>query len=374
MPMIYADHAATTVLSPAAFEAMKPWLQDQYGNPSTLYSLAREPRKAIDHARETIAAAVGALPEEIYFTSGGTEADNWAIKGATLGNVEKKRGVVTSCIEHHAVLNTCEFLKRIGIPVNYLPVDSKGVTSPVQLKEIINHSTSLVSVMLANNEIGSIQPVRELAEVAHASDCLMHTDAVQAVGHISIDVNQLGADMLSASAHKFNGPKGVGFLYIRKGIELEPLMHGGGQEKHMRAGTENVAGIVGMAAALEEHIHNLNTESEYLKDLGAILLEALQKSGLDFCMNGAEHRIPGSLSLSFKGVEGEMLLHRLDLMGTAVATGSACDSVNVVLSHVIRAIGVPEEYAYGTIRITLGMENTRDQMMEIVEQLKKIMK
>ena len=372
--MIYADHAATTALSPGAYEAMKPWLQDQYGNPSTLYRLAREPRKAIGHARETIATAIGATPEEIYFTSGGTEADNWAIKGTAFLCSDNKGKIITSCIEHHAVLNTCDFVKRMGYPVTYLPVNDEGLVEIGQLAAELYDPTVLVSLMLANNEIGSIQPIKELSAVAHEAGCVFHTDAVQAVGHIPIDVNDLGVDLLSASAHKFNGPKGVGFLYARKGVKLEPLMHGGAQEDHKRAGTENVAGIVGMATALEEHVCNLDAEIAYLNDLSNMLKEMLAASELDYRLNGSDYRIPGSLSISFKGAKGEMLLHRLDLMGTAVATGSACDSVNMVLSHVIRAIDVPEEYAHGTIRITLGMDNTPEQVAIIVEQIKKIIK
>lgn len=372
MQMIYADHAATTALSAGAYEAMKPWLKDQYGNPSTLYRLAREPRKAIDHAREMVAAAIGAMPDEIFFTSGGTEADNWAIKGVVLRDRDHKGGVVTSCIEHHAVLNPCTYLERLGFSVDYLPVNQEGIVDPPLLNGFLSDSSSLVSVMLANNEIGSIQPVRELAKVAHESGALMHTDAVQAVGHVPINVNQLGVDMLSASAHKFNGPKGVGFLFVRKGVKLEPLMHGGAQETHMRAGTENVAGIVGMAVALEEHINNLEAETRYLNNLSKMFVDTLSSSNLDYRLNGSKDRIPGSVSVSFKGIEGEMLLHRLDLMGTAVATGSACDSVNTVLSHVIRAIKVPDEYAYGTIRITLGMDNTPEQVKTIVDQIQKI--
>ena len=370
--MIYADHAATTALSPGAFEAMKPWLQEQYGNPSTLYRLAREPRKAIDHAREIIAGAIGALPEEIIFTSGGTESNNWAIKGTAFRNANRKGEIVTSCIEHHAVLNPCAFLERLGYTIDYLPVNCEGVVYPATLVDIFRVPPILVSVMLANNEVGSVQPIRTLANIAHGFGGLIHTDAVQAVGHIPIDVNELGVDMLSASAHKFNGPKGIGFLYVRKGVELEPLMHGGSQEKHRRAGTENVAGIVGMATALEEHINNLGTEMVYLNDLSSTLVSALYDRGLDFRINGARDRIPGSLNVSFRGVEGEMLLHRLDLMGTEIATGSACDSINTVLSHVIKAMKVPNEYANGTIRITLGMDNTQEQMIHIADQLKQI--
>ncbi len=370
--MIYADHAATTALSSGALEAMKPWLQDWYGNPSALYRPAHEPRKAVAHAREVIAAAIGALPEEIFFTSGGTESNNWAIKGTAFRNPAEKNGVITSSIEHHAVLNPCAFLSRLGYPVSYLPVDHEGVVYPAVLRDTLSESTALVSVMLANNEIGSIQPIRELAAIAHEVGCRMHTDAVQAVGHIPMDVNQLGVDMLSASAHKFNGPKGVGFLYVRKGTELEPLLHGGAQEKHMRAGTENVAGIVGMAVALREHVDRLDAEMAYLNALRETLIGALRGTGLNYRLNGAEHRIPGSISVSFYRVDGETLMNRLDFKNIAVSTGSACDSTRTVLSHVIQAIHMPDGYAYGTIRITPGMENTPEDMKQIVSQINEI--
>lgn len=371
--LIYADHAATTTLSPAACTAMQPWLQDKYGNPSTLYSLAREPRKAIASARETIAACIGASPEEIYFTSGGTEADNWALIGTAFRKPARRSHIITSSIEHHAILHTCDFLKRIGYDVNLLPANQYGLILAETLEEHLQSETSLVSIMLANNEIGTIEPIKELAEVAHRHGCLFHTDAVQAVGHILIDVKDLGVDMLSASAHKFNGPKGIGFLYICDGVMIEPLLHGGTQENGRRAGTENVAGIVGMAAALGEHIEHLEQETVYLQKLADLLLKILQNMGLDFVVNGDDNRIPGSLSLSFKGADGEMLLHRLDLLGTAVATGSACDSKNTVLSHVIGAIGVPDAYAHGTIRITFGMDNTIEQIPVLAEQISRIL-
>lgn len=370
--MIYADHAATTALSSGALEAMKPWLQDQYGNPSALYRPAHEPRKAIARAREIIASAIGALPEEIFFTSGGTESNNWAIKGTVFRNPSKKSEIVTSCIEHHAVLNPCGFLKRMGFTVDYLPVNNEGVVYPSALVDIYKTPPALVSVMLANNEIGSIQPIKMLADVTHGFGGLMHTDAVQAVGHIPIDVNQLGVDMLSASAHKFNGPKGVGFLFVRKGVELEPLLHGGAQEEHMRSGTENVAGIVGMAVALEEHIANLGMEISYLNGLRSSLVEALRGTNLRFRLNGADNRIPGSTSVSFYRVNGEVLMNRLDFKGIAVSTGSACDSKRTVLSHVLQAIKMPDEYAYGTIRITPGMDNTQEEMIQIVKQIQEI--
>ena len=371
---IYADHAATTAMTPAARTAMEPWLQDRYGNPSTLYSFAIEPRRAVASARGTIAACIGARPEEIYLTSGGTEADNWALMGSAFWNPDQRGHIITSSIEHHAILHTCDFLKCLGYDVDFLPVNHHGLISAETLDNYLRSETMLVSIMLANNEIGTIEPIKELAEVAHQHGCLFHTDAVQAVGHILLDVKDLGVDMLSASAHKFNGPKGIGFLYIRDGVPIEPLLHGGAQENNRRAGTENVAGIVGMATALQEHIENLGQEAAYLQKLADLLLKALRNTDLDFIVNGGDNRIPGSLSLSFRGAEGEMLLHRLDLMGTAVATGSACDSKNTVLSHVIRAIGVPDMYANGTIRITFGMDNTFEQIPVLAEQISCILK
>ena len=366
--LIYADHAATTDLSPTAREAMEPFLRRAFGNPSTLYSLAREPRRAISSAREQIAATIGAQPDEIYFTSGGTEADNWALKGVTFQH-DRNAQVITSTIEHHAVLNSCTALERMGYSVAMLPVDHEGIVHATNLQATITPETVLVSVMLANNEIGTIEPISTLANVAHEKGILFHTDAVQAVGHIPVNVDALGVDLLSASAHKFNGPKGVGFLYFRRGVKLLPLLDGGGQEHGMRAGTENVAGIVGMATALREHINQIDQEAFYLQGLTKRLIAQLQQFGLDFRVNGADYRIPGRLSLSFRGADGEMLLHRLDLMGTAVATGSACDSKETQVSHVISAIAVPENYANGTIRVTFGAENTEEQVDAIAMQI-----
>lgn len=370
--LIYADHAATTAISPTAREAMEPFLGATYGNPSTLYSLAQEPRKAVAHSREVIAAAIHAEPSEVFFTSGGTEADNWAIKGTAFQHSPGKR-IITSAIEHHAVLNTCAALGRMGYSISTLPVSSKGIVDESVLKDALMPDTVLVSIMLANNEIGTIEPIRELVDAAHHAGALFHTDAVQAVGHIPVDVSKLQVDMLSASAHKFNGPKGIGFLYVRKGVSLLPLLDGGGQEYGMRAGTENVAAIVGMTTALQEHVDHLTQETAYLDRLAKLLLDQLKHLNLDFVINGSTNRIPGSLSLSFKGADGEMLLHRLDLMGTAVATGSACNSKDSVLSHVIQAIGIPEEYAHGTIRVTLGMDNDENQIHTIAEQLSRIL-
>ena len=368
---IYADHAATTQLAPEAFEAMKPFLMNEYGNVSQLYSFAREPKKAVKEARKIIASCIGALPEEIFFTSGGTESDNWAIKGCALSG-GREDVIITSSIEHHAILRSCAAVEQIGYPVAYLPVDHSGTVLPAKLSEYITDRTRLVSIMLANNEIGTIQPIEELSEIAHQHGAIFHTDATQAVGHIPVDVNKQDIDMLSASAHKFNGPKGIGFLYIHKGIEISPLLDGGSQEQGLRAGTENVASIVGMAVALKLSCEAMRERAEHLHKLEWLLLQKLTENKLDFRYNGGKNHLPGLLSLSFKGADGEALLHRLDLMGISVSTGSACNSKSTELSHVLRAIDVPEEYAFGTIRVSFGYENTEEDVERIAAALKKI--
>ena len=370
--IIYADHAATTPLSAAAWDAMQPYINGEFGNPSTLYRLAAKPRRAIAEAREKIAQAIGAQPEEIIFTSGGTEADNMAIKGTAFRYPGERRHFITTAIEHHAVLNTFDFLRRMGHDIDVLSVDRRGLVSPEELVDHIGQHTVLVSVMLSNNEIGAIEPIQLLTEAAHDRGVLFHTDAVQAVGHIPVDVNALGVDMLSASAHKFNGPKGTGFLYLRRGTPIEPLISGGGQEHGMRAGTENVAGIVGMAVALMEHVRTMSADAEKLEGLRTLLLDGLTKAGIDFIVNGSNAHVPGSLSLSFRDVSGEMLLHRLDLMGICVATGSACNSKEMRLSHVLQAIQVDPAYAHGTIRITLGNDNDAEQVKAIVKSIVNI--
>lgn len=373
MMRVYADHAATTQLDTDAFEAMKPFLLNEFGNPSQPYSFARTAKAALKFARATIAKCINADPEEIYFTSGGTESDNWAIKSTVLV-VGDNRTTITSQIEHHAVLHACRAMERMGFPVVYLPVDSGGVVQPDVLTEHIGSSTKLVSIMYANNEIGSIQPLKELCEITHSKGALFHTDAVQAIGHIPVDVKELNIDMLSASAHKFNGPKGIGFLYLKKGTQVAPYADGGAQEFGMRAGTENVASIVAMAVALEKNCNRMISVNTQLKELEKCLISLLKYAGLDFIRNGNFHRIPGNISLSFRGSDGEMLLHRLDLMGISVSTGSACDSENTQISHVLEAIHVPKEYAKGTIRISLGYENTKEEITHIAECLIKILK
>lgn len=367
---VYADNAATTKLDSEAFDAMKIFLLDEYGNASQPYSFAREPKKALAEARQIIAAAINAQPEEVYFTSGGTESDNWAIKGSALLDSER-RGIITSSIEHHAILRACEAVERLGYPVTYINSDSKGLIHPEVLKSHITDKTHLVSVMFSNNEIGTIEPIKDLATIAHKNGSLFHTDAVQAIGHVRLDVKELDVDMLSASAHKFNGPKGVGFLYIKKEVGIAPLNDGGSQESGLRAGTENIPYIVGMAVALKNNIDNLAENEKHLLKLENLLLSGL--SGLDFVRNGAEKHIPGNISLSFRDRDGEAILHRLDLAGISVSTGSACDSVNTQISHVLKAIGLDERYAKGTIRISLGKDNTEEDVKAIVHSLKKIL-
>lgn len=370
---IYADNAATTQLDSDAFEAMKPYLLGEYGNASQPYSFARTAKKALKESRETIARCIGATPDEIFFTSGGTESNNWAIKGSAFAD-PNKRAIITSSIEHHAILRPCADIERMGYPVTYLPADLKGIVATNTLSEYITDNTQLVSVMMANNELGSIQDISELAFITHSHGAIFHTDAVQAVGHVEIDVKVLGVDMLSASAHKFNGPKGVGFLYVRKGTPLVSYASGGGQEYNMRAGTENVASIVGMAVALKKNIAIINDTTTYLGLLESKLLRSLSEANIQFFRNGSENHIPGNISLSFPGYDGEVILHRLDLMGICVSTGSACDSKETRVSHVLQAIGLNNDFAKGTIRLSLGKSNTKKDVDIIVEALKRILK
>ena len=370
--MIYADHAATTRLSDKAFEAMLPWLKEEYGNPSQPYSFSRKPRKAIAEARAVIADCIGAHPEEIFFTSGGTESDNWAIKGTAL-SCGREDALLVSAFEHHAVLHACEAISEDGWQIKYMKPSAEGVITPETLLAHITKGTGLVSVMLANNEVGTVQPIKDLAELAHEHHAIVHSDAVQAVGHIPVNVEALGVDLLSASAHKFNGPKGIGFLYIRKGTQISSYENGGAQEGGMRAGTENVAGIVGMATALREHFEAMETEAFHLYSLTDALVQGIQD--IPHVLHGEnQERLPGLLSLAFPGYEGEALLHRLDLMGIPVSTGSACDSKRTVISHVLKSMSVPEEIARSTIRISLGAENTIVDVKTISDALHRILK
>ena len=367
---VYADNAATTRLSNKAFESMLPYLQNEYGNASQLYSFARLPKKALKEARQVIANCIGAQPSEIFFTSCGTESDNWVINGA----VQQHLPIVTSSIEHHAILRPCESAKRCGCSVSLLPVTKEGIVLSSSVKEVVHSSCGLLSVMYANNEIGTIQPIKELATIAHENGWLMHTDAVQAIGHTRINVRELGVDMLSASAHKFNGPKGIGFLYIKEGVNWPTLIKGGTQENGLRAGTENVASIVGMATALEENVISICENESHLAHLEEILISNLSRSGIAFYRNGAENHIKGNVSLSFPNRSGESIMHRLDLKGICVSTGSACDSKETQISHVLKAIGLEEMLAKGTIRISLSKYNTEHDMMKIVQVIVGILK
>lgn len=371
--MIYADNAATTKLDIDAFEAMKPYLLDEYGNASQPYSFSRSPKKAIKEARQIIASCINAEPDEIYFTSGGTESDNWAIKG-TVFHAKERKTIITSSFEHHAVLRACESVEMMGYPVAYIAPNMSGCIEVDALESVITPQTLLVSVMMSNNEIGTVQPIKDLVEVAHRYGVLFHTDAVQCVGHLPIDVKSLGVDMLSASAHKFNGPKGIGFLYVKKGTQIAPLLNGGSQEHTYRAGTENVPAIVGMAVALKKNCEGLSNNAEYILGLENELVSRLKTEKINFRRNGGGTMLPGNLSLSFSGFEGEMLLHRLDFMGIQVSTGSACDSVNTQISHVLQAIRVEEKDALGTIRISLGKDNTIEEVKMIVNAICTIVK
>lgn len=367
--IIYADNAATTKLDIEAFEAMKSFLLDDYSNASQPYSFSRGAKKALKEARQAIATCINADPEEIFFTSGGSESDNWAIKGVAYNG--EQGAIITSEIEHHAVLRACEDIERNGIAVAYVKPNTEGVICPELLQDYITDNTKMVSIMFVNNEIGTIEPIKELAEIAHKHGAVFHTDAVQAVGHIHIDVKELGIDMLSASGHKFNGPKGIGFLYIRKGTAIRTLINGGVQEFGIRAGTENIAAIVGMALALKNNCNFIDKNNRYVEQLEDILLKGLE--GISFVKNGSENHAKGIISLSFPEEEGEAILHRLDLMGIMVSTGSACDSVNTQISHVLKAICLDETLARGTIRISLSKNNNVEEVETIAKALRKVL-
>lgn len=368
--MIYLDHGATTRTAPEAVTAMQEYWEKQYGNPSGVYEFAGESKKAVERVREQIAESLGALPEEIYFTGGGTESDNWAIKGMAAMHPEGGH-IITSQIEHHAVLHTCKFLEQRGYSVTYLDVDERGMVSTKELEKAIRDDTFLISIMFANNEIGTLQPVEEIGKIAKKHGICFHTDAVQAYLHVPFQVNQMGISMLSASSHKFHGPKGVGFLYIRKGIEIENLLHGGGQEKRKRSGTENVPGIVGMGKAVELKMQNLRQDIGYVKKLRNYMLERLFREIPYIRLNGeSQKRLPGNINVSFQFVEGQSLLVMLDMEGICASAGSACTSGDKGISHVLSAIGLREDLARGTLRFTLGTDNTKEEIDEVIEHLK----
>lgn len=369
---IYADHAATTPLDPTVFEAMTPWILEEYGNAAQPYSFARKPKKALAKARDAIAECIGALPEEIYFTSGGTESDNWAVKGSAFED-RQYRAVITSAFEHHAILHACKAIERLHWPVIYMQPTTGGLILPEMLEDAVSGPVRLVSIMYANNEIGTIQPIQDLCAIAHRHGAIFHTDAVQAVGHVKIDVQKLGVDMLSASAHKFNGPKGIGFLYIRRGTKIVPYADGGAQEQGLRAGTENIASIAGMAAALKLNCDSLERNRQIISNLEDRLIHRLGEAGISYRRNGGGTKLPGLLSLSFPGADGEAILHRMDLMGISISTGSACNSANTAISHVLQAIKLDETFAKGTVRISLGKRNTEEEVDRIAAALIKIL-
>ena len=371
--MIYLDNAATTRTAPEVVEAMLPYFTEQYGNPSAIYSLGSAGKKAINEARRTIAAAIGAKPEEIYFTAGGTEADNWALKAAAECCAGKGRHIITTKIEHHAVLHACGYLEKNGYEVTYLDVDRDGILDPEALKEAIRPDTVLISVMFANNEIGTIQPIREIGAIARERGILFHTDAVQAFGQIPIDVEEMHIDMLSASAHKLNGPKGTGMLYIRSGLKIRSFIHGGAQEKGVRAGTENVPGIVGFAAAVRRALLRMEEKAGRERELRDYLIRRIEGEIPCCRLNGhREKRLPGNVNISFRFIEGESLLIMLDMRGVCASSGSACTSGSLDPSHVLLAIGLEHEEAHGSLRMTLSEENTQEELDEVVGHLAEI--
>jgi len=378
MNRIYLDNAATTPVRREVFEAMVPYLTDKYGNPSSIHSYGREARADLNRAREQVAAAIGAAPEEIIFTAGGSEADNLAIKGTALAMYGEKSHIITSAVEHHAVLHSVESLKRLGFSVTILPVDSEGMVDPEDVKRAITPETCLISIMYANNEVGTIQPIEEISRIAREAGVLFHTDAVQAVGHMPVDVKSLGVDMLSLSGHKFYGPKGVGALYARRGVRLAPLIDGGAQERKRRAGTENMAGIVGIGMAIELAVSEMDEVSAKEERLRDKLIEGLTQRIPDVKLNGHRRlRLPNNVNMSFLYVEGESLLLNLDMEGIAASSGSACTSGSLAPSHVLMAMGIPHEVAHGSVRMTLGrytedadVERVLDVMPRIVEKLR----
>jgi cysteine desulfurase len=369
---VYADNAATTPLAKIAFRAMEPWLTEKWGNPSSIYETAREARRAVEQARADIAAALGADPKEIYFTSGGTESDNWAIKSTAKAFSEKGKHLITSPIEHHAVTETMESLKSEGYEVTVLPVDKYGLVDPAALERTIRPDTVLITIMTANNEIGTIQPIKELAAIARRHGVVFHTDAVQAVGHIPIDVRDMDVDLLSLSSHKFRGPQGVGALYIRKGIRIPPLLHGGGHESGLRSGTENVAGICGMAAALKHAVETMPETMARLTRLRNKLTEKILQIPYTQITGHPEKRLPGLVSVVINFIEGESIVLMLDRQGIYASSGSACTSGSLDPSHVLLAIGLPHEVAHGSLRFSFGEDTTEEDIDYIAEKLPPI--
>lgn len=371
--MIYLDNAATTKTRPEVVEAMLPYFTEFYGNPSSVYGFSGESKKAISHAREVIAESLGVKANEIYFTAGGSESDNWAIKATAEAYQDKGRHIITSKIEHHAVLHTCQYLESRGFEITYLDVDENGLVSPEQVEKAIRPDTILISIMFANNEIGTIEPIQEIGKIAKAHGVLFHTDAVQAYGHVPINADELSIDMLSASGHKFNGPKGIGFLYIRKGVKSRSFIHGGAQERKRRAGTENVPGIVGMGKAAEIAMATMEERIKKETKMRNYLMEKVMSAVPYTRINGDRvKRLPNNVNFAFQFIEGESLLIMLDMEGICGSSGSACTSGSLDPSHVLLAIGLPHEIAHGSLRLTLSEENTMEEMDYAAEKIQKI--
>ena len=369
--LIYMDNAATTAVKPEVFEKMKPYFMENYSNPSSVYSFAGEAKKAVDDARDIIAGALNAKAAEIYFTGGGSEADNWAIKATAEAYKNKGKHIITSAIEHHAVLHTCGWLERHGYEVTYLPVDENGTVSPEKVEEAIRPDTILISIMFANNEIGTIEPIKEIGEIAEKHGVLFHTDAVQAFGHVPIDVQEMHIDMLSASGHKFHGPKGIGFMYMRNGLKLGSFIHGGAQERSRRAGTHNVPGIVGMGEAARIAMEQLEANAAKETEVRDYLIARVEKEIPYIKVNGhRENRLPNNINICFRFIEGESLLIMLDQKGICASSGSACTSGSLDPSHVLLAIGLPHEIAHGSLRLTISEDTTKEDADFVVDNLK----
>jgi len=372
---IYLDNAATTKTDPEVLTAMLPYFSEQYGNPSSIYSFAGKSKAAVMKQREIIADAIGAEDNEIYFTAGGTESDNWALKATSDAYENKGNHIITTKIEHHAILHTCEYLEKKGFEITYLDVDEYGIIDLDQLKSAIRPTTILISIMFANNEIGTLEPIKEIGAIAREHDVLFHTDAVQAIGQVPINVDEYNIDMLSASAHKINGPKGIGFLYVRKGVRIRSFIHGGAQERKRRAGTENVPGIVGLGTAVKRAVDSIETRTRKEAELRDYYIKRVLNEIPHCRLNGhPQKRLANNTNISFRFIEGEALLIRLDMAGICGSSGSACTSGSLDPSHVLLAIGLPHEIAHGSLRLTLSDETTKEDLDYVVDRLKEVVR
>lgn len=373
MKNVYMDYSATTPVKKEVLDAMLPYFSEHFGNPSSLYSIAQESKEALERARGQVASLIGAKANEVFFTAGGSEADNWALEGVADALKDKGNHIITTKIEHHAILHTAEYLEKHGIDVTYLDVDAKGRVNPEDVEKAITDKTVLISIMMVNNEVGTIEPIKEIAEIAHNHGILLHTDAVQALGNVPIDVNNMDIDLMSMSGHKIYGPKGVGALYIRKGTKISNFIHGGAQEMKKRAGTENLAGIVGFGKAAELAKENLESHIDRVSELRDYFISEVTSKIPDTIVNGSmEHRHPGNANISFEYIEGESMLILLDMNGISVSTGSACSSKSLTPSHVLSAMGIPVERIHGTLRFTIGDPTTKEDIDYVIEKLVEI--